>query len=284
MSKGLVLEFTKMHGAGNDFIVVDNRFFRLSTAELSRVAARFCPRRVGIGADGLLALAVAKSDDIDYRMEYFNADGSLSDMCGNGARCLASFAAQAGIDTDPLIFETAAGIYKAHVTPGDPDYVKLILPAARVVDLDYGSVEVDPGRSLDFAFIVAGVPHAVCFGDGNGSIDEIPVQKWGSLVRYNERFDETSGTNVDFTEVVERNGDSVLKVRTYERGVEAETFACGTGAVSAMVAAVESGRISQRECTVEMLGGPLRVGYVDGSDELYLEGPAVHSYRGSIVV
>ena len=281
MNKGLVLEFTKMHGAGNDFIVIDNRFFRFSVHDLSHIAARLCPRRLSVGADGLLALDVRESEDVDYRMRYFNADGSLGEMCGNGARCLAAFAREAGVESEPLIFETGAGTYRAYVSTEDPAAVRLIMPAPTHVDTGFAQIDVDGGPRLDLAFMMTGVPHAVWFGE---NVDDVPVEHWGMLVRNDACFRDTSGTNVDFVHVAGSDGQVILHVRSYERGVEAETLACGTGAVSALVAAFESGRITSREAWVRMPGGELRVGYVDESGEMYLEGPAVTSFRGSAVL
>jgi diaminopimelate epimerase len=287
MKSGLVLEFTKMHGAGNDFIVIDNRFFRLSDRELSEIAAVHCRRQLAIGADGLLALNVPRSDDFDYQMRYFNADGSSGEMCGNGARCLAAFARDGGIDSEPLHFETDAGRYRAFVEKREhgkgPERVRLIVPGPKQVDLQFATIPVDTDNEANLAFMITGVPHAVWIGEGLASV---PLVEWGSRIRHDACFEPTSGTNVDFVEIAgsDENGTPILKVRTYERGVEAETLACGTGALSSLVAAHKSGRIAGREAVVRMPGGDLRVGYVDGTDELYLEGPVAVSFRGSVVV
>lgn len=281
MNSGLVLEFTKMHGAGNDFIVVDNRFFRFSDAELSAIAARYCPRRVGVGADGLLALNVADSADVDYRMRYFNADGSLSRMCGNGARCLAAFAREGGISSDPLRFVTDAGIFRAHVENGSTVTVRLIVPGPDEVIPHFTSVAVDSELRLTLAFTVVGVPHAICFGK---DVDVIPVQTWGWKIRHDSSFDASAGTNVDFAEILNSREEPIIKVRTYERGVEAETLACGTGALSTLAAAVASGKINGREAVVRMPGGDLRVGFIDNSDDMFLQGPVTFAYRGNAVL
>ncbi len=281
MNTGLVLEFTKMHGAGNDFIIVDNRFFRFSESELSDIAVKYCPRRFGIGADGLVALDVPESSDLDYRMRYTNADGTAGEMCGNGARCLAAFAREGGILSQPLRFETNAGVYRAYVESDDTTVVRLILPPTGNVSTDFARIDVGKGVQLDLAFLVSGVPHAVWFGN---NLDDVPVGSWGSAVRRHTCFDATSGTNVDFVQIVESEDEVVLRMRTYERGVEAETFACGTGAVSAFVVGNESGRIEKREATIRMSGGDVRVGYVDGTDELFLEGPVANIFRGTVVL
>ncbi|MFV1980263.1 MAG: diaminopimelate epimerase, partial [Rhodothermia bacterium] len=262
-------------------LVIDNRFFRFSESELSDIAGKYCPRRFGIGADGLVALDVPESSDLDCRMRYFNADGSAGEMCGNGARCLAAFAREGGILSQPIRIETDAGVYRAYVGDEDATKVKLILPASSHVVTDFARIDVDSGVQLDLAFMVSGVPHAVWFGN---NLDDVPVGSWGAAVRYHACFDRTSGTNVDFVEIIESENEAVMKMRTYERGVEAETLACGTGAVSTLVAANESGRINKREAIVRMSGGDVRVGYVDGSDEMFLEGPVASTFRGTVVL
>lgn len=281
MSKGLVLEFTKMHGAGNDFIVIDNRFYRFSRPELSDLAVRFCERRLGVGADGLLALDVPDTNDVDYRMRYHNADGSLGEMCGNGARCLAAFARDGGIESDPLVFSSDAGTYEARIIDGTPPSVRLDFEGPSEVNLRFTTVEVEPGMALDFAYVVAGVPHAVRFVD---DVAHVPVDRWGRSVHDHESFASTRGSNVDFVQVSNSDGLDVLDVRTFERGVEGETLACGTGALSSVAAASARGLIGGRDAVVRMPGGEMRAGYVDGGSAMFLEGPVAFVYRGTVTV
>ena len=125
IKRKLVLEFTKMSGNGNDFIVIDNRFYNFSAEELSGLARRFCARRTGIGADGILAYMLPDDAQHQYRMKYYNADGSLGTMCGNGARCLARFARKAGVVEETMQFESDAGIYKAAAGPDEADPVRI---------------------------------------------------------------------------------------------------------------------------------------------------------------
>lgn len=284
MPKTLVLEFTKMNGAGNDFIVLDNRFYAFSDEELAELARRYCRRRFGIGADGLLALAPPRQPATHYRMRYFNADGSLGTMCGNGARCLARFARLAGIRDNPLRFETDAGIYRAEV-PDDPQApVRLYLPPA-------GTYEPNPrlATPLDtqfesVAFIWTGTEHLVCFVP---SVEATPVADWGPRLRHDPAL-QPRGANVDFVEVVgEAQERSVLRARTYEKGVEAETLACGTGAVAAALVAWREGRVRRLPIEVHMPGGVLTVGFRPGDDdetELFLEGPAEVVFRGTVEI
>jgi diaminopimelate epimerase len=137
------------------------------------------------------------------------------------------------------------------------------------------------GRTLAFSFVQAGVPHAVNFGR---DVDDNPVNEWGAFVRHHAVFLPTNGANVDFVEVTRSGPEPRLRVRCYERGVEAETLACGTGAVASFAAAVELGLIEEKESVIEMRGGELRVGYTAGRASVFLEGPAVVVYRGTVVL
>lgn len=284
MERKLVLEFTKMNGAGNDFIVLDNRFYAFSDEELAELARRYCRRRWGIGADGLLALALPQEPGTHYRMRYFNADGSLGTMCGNGARCLARFARLAGMRDHTLCFETDAGIYQAEVPDALQAAVRLYLPPV-------GTYEPQPAlfTSLDaafasVAFIWTGTEHLVCFVP---SVETVPVATWGAQLRYDAAL-QPRGANVDFVEVVgEAQGRSILRARTYEKGVEAETLACGTGAVAAALVAWRQGRVRQLPIEVHMPGGVLVVGFKPeeaGETMLFLEGPAEVVFRGTVEV
>ncbi|WP_420454930.1 diaminopimelate epimerase [Rubrivirga sp.] len=281
----LVVPFAKMNGAGNDFVVLDNRFLRFSDDELEALARRVCPRRTGVGADGLLALddpsagsGQAPDGAADFRMRYRNADGSLGTMCGNGARCLARFAARAGLGTDTadgvrLAFDTDGGPYRALV----PDRaasgpVSLDVPPPR----DFGPAGV--GGALR---IWTGTEHAVVFTDDVGQAD---VEGLGRRLRHDPAF-APAGTNVDFVEVA---GPDRVRVRTFEKGVEAETLACGTGALASALVAHLDGRLgdgARQSVAVEMPGGTLGVGFrVDGDavSDLTLAGPAETVYEGTL--
>jgi diaminopimelate epimerase len=272
-----VLEFTKMSGAGNDFIVIDNRFYRFTAEELSGFAARFCPRRTGVGADGLLGLSVAEDEDADYRMVYYNADGSLGTMCGNGARCLARFARNAGLAAEPLKFESDAGLYSASV-PDDGSDVRLFVPAPKHFKRDL-SLESELGRGVMAAhYLWTGTEHVVVFVDDVDSIDVVTI---GSQIRRDTTL-TPNGANVNFVQV-ESRGE--LKVRTFEKGVEAETLACGTGAIAASLVSAMTGKSSATRFAVAMRGGTLFVGFEGSADDptnLYLEGAASMIYRATL--
>lgn len=274
-----------MSGAGNDFIVLDNRFYYFSDEELSALARRFCPRRVGIGADGLLALNTAEHPASHFRMRYVNADGSFGTMCGNGARCLARFARQAGIDVEDMVFESDAGRSLARV-PQDPQApVSIFFGPPRhfspeVPLVGGGAAEVERVHG-----IWTGTEHVVCF---TPSVAEMAVEVYGPMIRGDAALAPT-GANVNFVEVLpdRGNGVSQLRVRTYEKGVEAETLACGTGAMASAIIARHLGHTAASRTEVHMPGGTLTVGFdLDGDavTNLFLEGPAETVYRGSVEV
>ncbi len=273
MGARLVVEFTKMSGAGNDFIVIDNRFYRFSDQELVRIARRQCQRRYGVGADGILAFAEATVEQADFCMRYVNADGSLGTMCANGARCLVRYAQQAGINSRRLRLQTDSGIYEAEL-PADLDAdVRLYMqqPADWRPDLALAAASAVP--LSDLHYIWTGTEHVVCFLE---EVGEAPVERWGREIRHDPAL-APSGANVNFVEV--RSG-RVLRVRTYEKGVEAETLACGTGAVASAAAAWRLQRInSNARAQIEMPGGTLRVGRTGG--RIALDGPAEAIYRGT---
>lgn len=276
MSPSLVVEFTKMHGAGNDFIVLDNRWYRFSDEELADLAETWCPRRFGVGADGLLALGEAESDDVAYRMRYVNADGSWATMCGNGARCLAQFALAADFEGPELAFETDAGRYHATVSEEQPDRVRLYVPPASQLDLD---VTMDTDTSEPVHFIHTGTEHLVIFVP---DLDAVPLEEWAPPLRNDPRVQPT-GANVN---VVEVENSGTLHVRTYEKGVEAETLSCGTGVLAAAAIAEAQDHVTDNPVTVHTAGGTLTVGTTATTrgEERYLEGPVVTVFRGTLNV
>jgi diaminopimelate epimerase len=281
-----------MDGAGNDFVVVDNRWMRFSDVELAGLARRYSPRRTGVGADGLLALDWPETDGAHFRMRYRNADGSLGTMCGNGARCLARFAHRAGIEGRPegdgvrLEFDSDAGRYSVWVAERSEENVTLFIPEAR----GFAAVtlaDVDEPRQV--CSIWTGTEHAVLFVDDVAAED---VAGLGGRIRHDGALAPV-GANVDFVEVVDR-GDAGrparVRARTFEKGVEEETLACGTGAVASALAARLDGRLDADRVAVEMPGGTLTVGFeLDGpraedARGISLEGPATIVFEGTLQV
>ena len=265
------IDFTKMSGTGNDFILIDHRTPFLSREEMPGFAKAVCERRVSVGADGLILLE--NSEAADFRWQFLNADGSWAEMCGNGARCAARFAHARGIAPARMRFETVAGLIEAEVT-GQSVKLKMTAPTnLRLHEKLMVNGEEQVVHSLN-----TGVPHAVLFME---DIRQAPVMEWGRALRFHEHF-QPAGTNVNF---VQKQGGNGLIVRTYERGVEGETLACGTGAVSSAIIAGILGQV-QPPVTVTTSGGEqLIIHYALAGQEIaevFLEGPANFIYEGQL--
>ncbi len=267
------LEFTKMAGAGNDFIVCDNRLKRLKSTGLAEYAQRLCDRRRSVGGDGLIVLE--QSGQTEIRMRIFNPDGSEAEMCGNGVRCAAKFIVDHGIAGPQHRIETMAGIIEAEVTGNT---VKARITEPKGMRLDF-PVEVN-GESETLSFVDTGVPHAVKIMKPEATCD---VETLGRLIRNHEAF-APKGTNVNFVWVKPKNA---IQVRTYERGVEAETQACGTGSTaSALIAAASRGLKSPVQ--VHTQGGDILKIYFSKNDtgfhDVYLEGDVSISFEGRVKI
>ena len=237
--------FAKMNGSGNDFILVDGMDGRMEGADLPALARGLCRRRFSIGADGLIVLVPA--DGADFAWRFFNADGSAAGMCGNGARCAARFARMRGIAGDRMSFLTAAGRVRAEVS-GSGVKVQMTDPE------DYReefALELPAGTYRAW-MVNTGVPHAVIPVEDAAGVD---VAVEGRQVRRHAMF-APAGANADF---ISREGPGLIRVRTYERGVEAETLACGTGAVAAALVARRLGWASSPADVVTSGGSRLRV-------------------------
>ena len=220
------MDFFKVQGNGNDFIVLDNREGRLSDSDLSATAAALCRRRASVGADGLMV--VERSQDADFRMRIFNADGSEAAMCGNGARALARYAYERGIAPSPMRFATGAGMIEATV---EPPFVELDMGCFELVHGIFGRSLRAGGITFPFVFLTVGVPHCVLLADEDYSRDA--MREMGRAVRWNtELFPE--GANVSFAR---RLPEGEVRAVTYERGVEDLTDSCGTGCVAVAVSA-----------------------------------------------
>ena len=262
--------FWKMHGASNDFIVVDDRaltFPAQDTAWLQRVMAR----RTGVGSEGILL--IQPGDGVDFRMRFFNPDGGEVDMCGNGARCIARLAYELGVAPSRMRFTTGAGVVHAEILG---DLVKLTMTTPR--DWRLGGSLVLDGRTYAYDFVNSGVPHAVVVVEDLAGVD---VDRLGRAIRHHADF-APKGTNANFVQIT---GPNALSVRTYERGVEAETLACGTGIVAAGLLAGKTGRVQTPVEIQPASGDTLIVDYRltgEGADHVTLTGPAVHVFRGEL--
>ena len=265
-----MLRFTKMNGAGNDFVVIDNRqkLLHLSAEQI----AFLCDRHRGVGADGVLVVEPS-SGKADFRMRYYNCDGGEAEMCANGARCFAQFANQVLGGGIELRFETLAGIIRAEFHNKG---VKLHLSEPKEMLLNR-ALEIEK-RKISIHSINTGVPHVVTFVD---DLETTPVRDWGAKIRYHTAF-SPKGTNANFVEQLEPGR---IAVRTYERGVEDETLACGTGVTaSGLIYALLNG--SEAPVSVLARGGDwLEVGFrktLSGFEEVTLEGPGDFVFEGTI--
>jgi diaminopimelate epimerase len=248
------IPFMKMSGSGNDFILIDHRKPILNEDEMKKFARKVCQRRVSVGADGLIL--IERSEKADFKWRFFNSDGSEAEMCGNGGRCAARFARLKGIAGPSLTFETLAGILSAQV---DGKRVKLEMTKPSGLKLDERiSIE---GKELVISSINTGVPHAVLFLD---DIEDIDVIQMGRAIRYHPRF-APAGANANF---IHLENPSRLSIRTYERGVEDETLACGTGVVASALVAAFKGLVKSPVSIMTLGGETLNVYFEVGASEV----------------
>ncbi len=266
------LDFIKMNGAGNDFVMLDNRAGALQLS--AKQIERLCDRHRGIGADGVLLIEPA-ANGADFRMRYYNADGGEAEMCGNGARCFARFAHRVAGTGENLSFETPAGVIAAQLQ-GEAVTLQMSDPK----DMRLGLQVEALGDTYTCHYVDSGVPHAVVIVP---AISEVDIRPLGSALRHHAEF-APRGTNVDF---LERRGPQEIAIRTYERGVEDETLACGTGVVaSAILFAATEGAASPIRVHVKG-GDALEVGFTK-TDSTFtgvtLSGPADFVFEGTVEV
>ena len=262
--------FHKYEGAGNDFILIDNRNGAFKPD--AEVIARLCDRHFGVGADGLMTLSTTSEEGIVARMHYYNSDGSEGEMCGNGARCFALFCHHLGLCTENCRFRATDGLHHAEILSADESAGEIRIGMIPVSEIQTGE---------DWWAVNTGVPHYVEFVDDLSKID---LQGKGYAVCHDfARFPH--GTNVNFVKV---EGEGSLRMRTYERGVDDETLACGTGATAV---AIITNFVHQPHCNAFRLtlpGGELRVEFEHPEKETYnkirLTGPARRVFRGEVLV
>ncbi len=267
-----MLKFSKMNGAGNDFVVIDNRD---GNYDLTREQiARICNRQRGVGGDGFLAVEPAQNE-ADYRMRYYNADGGEAEMCGNGARCFASYVNRLeNCSLTSTSFETIAGVIEAEFV-GENVRIELSKP----FDLQLATELKLEGETRKVHSVNTGVPHAVIFED---DLEAVDIRRFGSATRFHDHF-APAGTNVNFVGIKE---EGHIAIRTYERGVEDETLACGTGMVACAIIHHElTGAPSPIH--VDVAGGEtLEVAFEKAEDGSYeavtLLGPAEFTFEGSL--
>jgi diaminopimelate epimerase len=258
------IPFSKYQGTQNDFVIIDNRAgnIQLTASQIQFI----CDRRKGIGADGLMLLGTANG--YDFSMTYFNADGKEGTMCGNGGRCLTQYAFEKGIKKDVYHFIAIDGPHESKIDNNGWVHLKMI---------DVKNVEKNIEGDVTFYVLDTGSPHYVELVDNVNGVDVVSL---GQMIRYNERFKQ-AGINVNF--VAQQDGQ--LFVRTYERGVENETFSCGTGVTaSALIAGID--KLGAQTIHIETLGGKLAVSFNNKGDNafdnIWLMGPGTFVFDGSI--
>ncbi|PCI01688.1 MAG: diaminopimelate epimerase [Flavobacteriaceae bacterium] len=255
------LEFYKYQGTGNDFVMIDNRSLSFPK-DNKKIINQLCDRRFGVGADGLILLE--NSDTSDFKMVYFNADGALGSMCGNGGRCTVAFAKMLGVIENKTTFDAADGLHNASIKEG-------------IVSLQMGDISLFT-HFEGYSFLDTGSPHHVQFCE---DVALVNVKEEGAAIRYGELY-LNEGSNINF---VTQTGDAHFRVRTYERGVEDETLACGTGVTAVALVAHSLEKTTSNSIDLQVEGGLLNVSFIvedDSYTNVFLTGPAVNSFKGTI--
>jgi diaminopimelate epimerase len=253
--------FYKYQGTGNDFILIDNRDLHFPSADYNLIQ-KLCHRQFGIGADGLMLLE--RSEQADFKMIYYNADGKIGSMCGNGGRCIVNFAHQLDLIQNETCFEAPDGLHRAQVKNN-----WVTLEMTDVLDLKVHKNHV---------FLDTGSPHHVCF---KTNVEDTDVYQEGKMIRNSAPYFE-EGTNVNFVEII---GPNELKVRTFERGVENETLSCGTGVTASAISAAHLKHTKSLPIKIQTLGGNLEINFIQDSEKnqyrnITLSGPATFVFKG----
>lgn len=253
------MKFFKYQGTGNDFVMIDNRERLFDDTQAN--IARICHRRFGVGADGLIL--IENTAGYDFRMKYFNADGAEGSMCGNGGRCAVQFAADLGIFKSEARFLAVDGEHHSRIENGN-----VFLHMINVQGIE----DEKEGYFLD-----TGSPHLVIFTDNTDALD---IKALGAAIRYSDYWKNRGGVNVNFVQVI---NSGTVKVRTYERGVEDETYSCGTGVTAAAIVS-HLRKSAGTDLRIITLGGELRVSFRPGQEisEIILSGPAKQVFRGQL--
>ncbi len=255
------LQFYKFHGTGNDFILIDNRNAQIKNLNPEQIK-HLCNRNFGIGADGLMLLN--NHEKYDFEMDYYNSDGSGGTMCGNGGRCIVAFAKKLGLIKDKTQFIASDGFHEAFINESGEVKLKMM------------DVKKTLQKQNEY-FINTGSPHHIIFND---NIAELNVYEQGKTIRYSEKY-RKEGTNVNFVQVNKKG----IEIRTYERGVENETLACGTGAVASAISYYTKFKPNNQNINVKVLGGNLQVSFTENENNysnVFLTGPAKFVFSGQI--
>jgi diaminopimelate epimerase len=258
------LEFYKYQGTGNDFVMIDNRS-NTFPKENTQLVAHLCDRRFGIGADGLILLDTDATSD--FRMVYYNSDGNLSSMCGNGGRCLVAFAKKLNVIQNETTFTATDGLHYA--TVGADGIVSLQM-------IDVAEIKNTP----DYSFLNTGSPHHVQIVE---DLQHFNVKENGAAIRYGNLYGQ-AGSNINFVKKID---ETTFSLRTYERGVEDETLACGTGATAVAIAMNATGQTNSNEINLNVEGGKLAVSFDKVNEKytnVFLKGPAEFVFKGTIEI
>ena len=270
------MEFWKLQGSGNDFVVIDDRngkveeFLKKTNLSKGEFVKKVCAFHTGVGADGLILIKIPENPGNDFKWEFFNADGSEAEMCGNGSRCAVRFAYEKGISGREVKFETLAGVIRAKVLEkGKKVKVQLTPPTQPIEKL----LRVYD-REIKGVFINTGVPHFVVPIE---DLESLNVIRLGRAIRLHEEF-QPKGTNVNFIEPI---SDNAIRIRTYERGVENETLACGTGATASAIVAYLKGLITGKPVKVITKSGEeLVIDFSDDLNDVFLTGSVYKVFEG----
>lgn len=258
------LHFYKYQGTGNDFVMIDNRtdFFPKNDIQL---IAHLCDRRFGIGGDGLILLE--NDANSDFKMVYFNSDGNQSTMCGNGGRCLVAFAKKLNVINTKAVFNAVDGLH--HATVNEDEIVSL-----QMIDV------LEINQKADYTFLNTGSPHHVQIVS---DLENYNVKDNGAAIRYGDLYGQ-EGSNINF---VKQINDNTFALRTYERGVEDETLACGTGATAVAIAMNANGITNASSININVEGGKLAVSFTKQDNQftnVFLIGPATFVFEGTIAI
>ena len=273
------MEFTKMQGAGNDFIIINNMKLNIPVEKLPSIAERVCKRKISLGADGFMVVDYPEGE-ADFKMRFYNSDGSIGEMCGNGARCISRYAYINNIARKKMKFETGAGIVYSEVLEKRQVKVQLNNPEVIILNND---IEID-GVKYECSYIELGkpgLPHAIVKYPNLKNTDEREIFETGRKIRYYKGFKK--GANVNFYDVIDHN---TALVKTYERGVEDLTLACGTGAASVAASLMLKGYLKGSKITIIANGGELIIEAEkvnDNIEKLYLIGDTKIVAEGKII-
>ena len=270
---GTSVPFYKMQGCGNDFVVIDNREAKIDESVMDMWAEKLCARAFGVYADGIFFLDTSDDPALDYRWHFYNSDGSRAKMCGNASRCAGKLAHAIGLAPAEHTFGTDAGPIKVKVLLDGPDAGRVKVQLTPPVGLET-NIKIDmDGEPLTIHFVDTGVSHVVVFVD---DIDTLDVVALGAKIRYHDHF-APAGTNVNFAQVKDEN---TMLLRTYERGVEAETYACGTGAAAVQLVA-NTLNLTEGRADLTTTGGEVLTIFLEDGN-VFLQGAAELTFKGEV--